>query len=111
MNVPIYGKDLLRGTPMDKDRLLIKLKHLGISPKDSYNGYPVEEFVTFLTHELHDELLSSNYKDFVYKGLFEYATANCDYNTITEDFSSTIEEKLADKTFIAGLGKHHTKAK
>lgn len=96
---------------MDKDRLLIKLKHLGISPKDDFNGYPVEEFVTFLTHELRDELLNSNYKDYVYRGVFDYATANCEYNTITEDFSPIIEEKLADKDFVASLGKHHGKVK
>ena len=104
--------NLLRGIPMDKDRLLIKLKHLGINSKDNYNGYPVEEFVTYLTHELRETLLGSNYKDYVYKGVFEYATANCDENTITEDFSVVIEEKLEDKDFIAGLGKHHhTKTK
>lgn len=111
MHVLIYGNNLFRGMPMDKDRFLIKLKHLGINPSDNYNGYPVEEFVTFLTHELHDVLLNSNYKDYVYKGIFDYATANCDYNTITEDFSPTIEEKLRDKVYISGLGKHHTKTK
>jgi hypothetical protein len=107
--VTIYGNNELGGKPMDKDRLLIKLKHLGISPHDEYNGYPVEEFVTFLSHELRDTLLNSNFKDYVYKGIFEYATANCDYNTITEDFSPTIEEKLEDRIFISELGKHHGK--
>jgi hypothetical protein len=96
---------------MDKDRLLIKLKHLGINPTDSYNGYEVAEFITFLTHELREVLLNSNYKDYVYKGIFNYATETCDYNTITEDFSIAIEEKLNDKVYLSGLGKHHSKAK
>lgn len=96
---------------MEKDRLLIKLKHLGINPKDSYNGYPVEEFIEFLSPKLREELLNSNYKDYVYKEIFNYATTTCDYNSITEDFSPTIEEKINDKDYITGLSKHHSKIK